>query len=694
MLEYKLAPAATERPGMLSWARLAASKALLFLFVAFLAPSWELRAQDSQDVVIIPLAPISSIQAKARETQRARDSRDSKEAGEPMAAERAEPIAWEKTDASLARSPAPPALPADPGESEILVIPLTKLPSPEETGPKAAGPKGPGPEGQPLEAALDDKDDGHGQERPESLGFQAGPGEGDSPETAGLGALDRLAGPESPEGYPNGPSPRQVPRWVDSALKAPSIGPARKSAPPEPYEGFPDIEVIPAEPGSSDNLSLGPLDPDGRALGPVPGIEPEILLASVSAPREGKAHSPAEGRARMLFVGDIMVHGQQLAIARKGKEYDFSYQFPKIAGLLADSYLVGNLETVLAGEGSSYAGYPAFNTPDSFLLALKSLGLDAVTLANNHIMDRKAEGAKRTVGLLEGAGIKWTGLGLGEIPPNAPLLVEHGGLRWAFLSFAYGSNTVLPQKDPSSGLHLNVMNEEDVLSGIKAAKALSPDVLAVFFHWGNEYQLSPTKGQKDMAALCLQNGAQLVIGTHPHVLQPMEIAQTPEGPALVAYSLGNFVSNQRSLPRERSVVLAVEMERNPDGRARLAKVEVAPIWTLARGGKNRTVEVVYAGDQSYLGEGGLRPAWVAGEGTDKASPAIQPAGLFDLSPPLEQREEPVQLTGPELSKMAKVGQAVVDFLGASPEPGPDGFHSLWDTSSPETLPVPRRKSPS
>ena len=275
-------------------------------------------------------------------------------------------------------------------------------------------------------------------------------------------------------------------------------------------------------------------------------------------------------RGRALFIGDIMAHKQQLEAAESGdgaggKLWDFGPQFRRVKPLFKDALIVGNLETTFAGPEKGFAGYPSFNTPDSLADALTDLGVHLVTLANNHILDRGAGGARRTVEVLERAGILWTGLGLDDVPRNGALLVEHEGMRWAFVNYSYGSNRILS----SSDVQLNVISEAAVSEGMARARALNPDVLVACFHWGQEYQFAPSSSQKKAAETALAHGAHLVVGTHPHVLQPMEVRFSSSGDRadarLVAWSLGNFVSFQRTLPRERSCILAVEVVKPSDG---------------------------------------------------------------------------------------------------------------------------------
>lgn len=371
----------------------------------------------------------------------------------------------------------------------------------------------------------------------------------------------------------------------------------------------------------------------------------------------------AETRARFLFIGDIMVHQQQLDAAlykgkdkRKLKTYDFGLQFRRIKPLIEDAFLVGNLETVLAGTGKKlkYSGYPLFNTPDSFTDTLNDLKIDLLTLANNHIFDRGAAGARRTTVALDSADLKWTGLGLDDIPSNDAVLLENDGIKAAFVNYSYGSN-LWPK---SSDVHLNTISEENIKAGIERAKSLSPDVIIALFHWGNEYHFKPSIHQKNAADWAFSDGADLLIGTHPHVLQPVEV-RTDENNKVkaVVWSLGNFVSFQRTLPRERTCILSAEFVKNDDGFTRLVRLSAVPLYVVAPGQKR--TEVTYAGTNENI---------------------IEKLNFEGLSKS-------------QLKNIRTIGKNVLDFLGAQDRFDEYGFNILWSEESFDVLPVSRRKSP-
>ena len=364
----------------------------------------------------------------------------------------------------------------------------------------------------------------------------------------------------------------------------------------------------------------------------------------------------AETRARFLFIGDLMIHDQQLDAAKTKDGYDFSPSFRRIKPLLHGEFLVGNLETVFAGTGKKlrYAGFPFFNTPDVFTENLSNdLEIDLLTLANNHIFDRGSSGARRTTQVLDSADLAWIGLGLDDIPSNDAIVLENNGIRAAFINHTYGSNEWPKSRD----VHLNVISSTDIQASMTRAKALSPDVIIALFHWGNEYHFSPNVHQKNAAEWAFSEGAKLVVGTHPHVLQPVEVRVSSNDVKAVAWSLGNFVSFQRTLPRERSVILAAEFVKDDDGVTRLAGLSVVPTYVVAPGRKR--TEVTYSGNEAAVIE------------------------RLDFS----------GLSKQQVNNLRGIGRAVLDFLGAQKVSDDLGFSVLWREESADVLPVSRRKSP-
>jgi poly-gamma-glutamate capsule biosynthesis protein CapA/YwtB (metallophosphatase superfamily) len=247
-------------------------------------------------------------------------------------------------------------------------------------------------------------------------------------------------------------------------------------------------------------------------------------------------------KVSLLFIGDIMQHISQINAAynpvTKQYEYDECFQFVKPYFESVD-FAIGNLELTLAGK--PFTGYPQFSAPDALAVALKDAGMDVLVTANNHSADRYKKGIERTIRVLDSLQILHTGTFKDTLHRSAtyPLMLTKGDFKIALLNYTYGTNGI-PVPKPTV---VNLIDTAVIRKDIKYAAKLNPDYIVVFTHWGNEYQSLPSKEQKQLTEFIFKQGAQIVIGSHPHVLQPMEWNKDKN--QLVVYSLGNFVSGQR-----------------------------------------------------------------------------------------------------------------------------------------------------
>jgi poly-gamma-glutamate capsule biosynthesis protein CapA/YwtB (metallophosphatase superfamily) len=272
----------------------------------------------------------------------------------------------------------------------------------------------------------------------------------------------------------------------------------------------------------------------------------------------GSAYAQDTTRLSLLFLGDIMQHDSQIADAydKSTGSYDYRPCFEYIKPYIqAVDVAIGNLEVTLAGK--PYKGYPQFSAPDELLVALKDLGMDVIVTANNHSVDRGKAGLERTITMLDSFKILHTGTFKSQAEKNKlhPLVVERQGVKLAILNYTYGTNG-LPVHRPNI---VNMLDTAAIRKDLVAAAALKPDVIIVFPHWGGEYQSLPSKSQKAIADLCFRYGAQLVIGSHPHVVQPMEWHR--EKNQVIAYSLGNFVSGQRKRYTDGGAMIRIVLEK-------------------------------------------------------------------------------------------------------------------------------------
>jgi len=263
-------------------------------------------------------------------------------------------------------------------------------------------------------------------------------------------------------------------------------------------------------------------------------------------------------RISLLFAGDVMGHDSQIASAYdpETKSYDYTSCFQFIQPYVAAADVaIANLEVTLAGP--PYKGYPQFSSPDALAEALKDIGFDALVTANNHCIDRGKQGLVRTIEMLDKLSIPHTGTFVDTVSRlnDSPLLIEKNGFKLGLLNNYYGTNGIAI---PKSSI-VNLLDTAIIKADITKAKEARPDVIIVFTHWGTEYQSLPSKWQKQLTDFCFAQGAGLVIGAHPHVIQPMEWRKASN--QFIAYSLGTFVSGPRKRYTDGGAMAYVELEK-------------------------------------------------------------------------------------------------------------------------------------
>lgn len=333
------------------------------------------------------------------------------------------------------------------------------------------------------------------------------------------------------------------------------------------------------EPGGlAGSEEAGPADrPGGEAARETRRPEPE-------APRVHDVH------ARLLAVGDIMMHIPQ---TRSGYDaetgtYNFDSFFAEVKPILsAGDWVFGNLETPLAGEDLGYSGYPLFNAPPELADALKNAGFQVLSTANNHSLDRKETGVLRTLENLRARGLVPVGTAASPEEAETIVIETRNGIALAFLAYTYGTNGIpLPQDKPYL---VSLIDETRMTEQIRKARELGADAVAVSMHFGQEYQSRPNEEQKRLAELLVRAGADIVLGSHPHVLQPYEMIEVMNDAGelrkgVVIYSMGNFISNQdrtrnHNKPTEVGVIFEVEIrKRFPDGDVAIAGTRTIPTY--------------------------------------------------------------------------------------------------------------------
>lgn len=292
---------------------------------------------------------------------------------------------------------------------------------------------------------------------------------------------------------------------------------------------------------------------------------------------------------RIAAAGDIMVHSTQITSAYDDQTgtYNFKPMFEDVRPILSEADLaIANFETTTAGPSREYAGYPAFNSPDEVIDAIKYAGIDVLTTANNHSLDTGRDGLKRTVNTINEKGIDTVGT-YAEVPDTRVLLKDVKGIKLAIISYTESTNGIGDQYPPDE-LHamLNMMEKDHIIRDIQSAKDLGADFIIAYMHWGTEYMEEPNEKQVEYAYMMAEEGVDLILGSHPHVIQRSEVIETAEQETFVIYSMGNFISNQRmeTLGEDRQltedgVIVNIDIRKNEQtNETTIEHVEYVPTW--------------------------------------------------------------------------------------------------------------------
>lgn len=290
--------------------------------------------------------------------------------------------------------------------------------------------------------------------------------------------------------------------------------------------------------------------------------------------------SAANGqRISLLFTGDIMGHDSQIASAENRQTHTYNYDtvFTYIKPVLSEpDVTISNFEVTLAGP--PYKGYPQFSSPAELAVACRNAGIDYFVLANNHAADRGEQGILSTIHKLDSLGIPHTGTWADQAARDSlsPLMIRKNGFNIALLNYTYGTNGIKVPKP----VIVDTLNRNLIADDIRKAKSRNPDAVVLFLHWGTEYDTVPRLEQTSLASFCLSAGADLVIGSHPHVIQKMVWEKRPgTKDEVVVYSLGNFVSNQRKPKTDGGTIVRLELEKDTSG-VRIASAGYFLTWVF------------------------------------------------------------------------------------------------------------------
>lgn len=321
----------------------------------------------------------------------------------------------------------------------------------------------------------------------------------------------------------------------------------------------------------------------------------KLLLFSLLSFITGAAAPGEPQGADLLFVGDAMQHQAQLDAAWAaggGKCYDYSDCFSLIAPeITVADYAVCNLEVPLGG-GPDYSGYPCFSAPDSYAAALRDAGFDLFLTANNHCLDRRDKAARRTIDALDSLGVDQIGTfhDSADRKNKVPFVKNISGIKVGFLNYTYGTNGI----EPRDGVEVSLIDKAKMAEEIRRTREAGAEIVVVTIHWGVEYVLLQNRNQEELADFLVDKGVDLIIGSHPHVIQPMKVVRNEKEKkdVLVVYSLGNFISNMKTADTRGGALVRVRIERGPDGVARFKNADYDTFLSAKPTGKGTNFMVV------------------------------------------------------------------------------------------------------
>lgn len=286
----------------------------------------------------------------------------------------------------------------------------------------------------------------------------------------------------------------------------------------------------------------------------------------------------------MTAIGDTLCHNTQYwdAYNSSTKQYDFSYVYDDIKDYTSSADItIGSLETTFAGEDRGYSNYPVFNSPDNLATGLKDIGVDVISLAGNHALDYGYSGICRTIDVLDNVGISHLGTYKSAEDQDKILIKDVKGVKIAFINYTYGTNGIpVPSDKPYC---LNLIDKDLISKQIKQAKEQNVDMIVACMHWGTEYKTSANDEQKELADFLFKSGVDIILGNHPHVLEPMEkktitLDDGSTKDVFVVYALGNFTADQRAEITRDSAILNLDITKDSHGKILINKVSYVPIY--------------------------------------------------------------------------------------------------------------------
>lgn len=284
----------------------------------------------------------------------------------------------------------------------------------------------------------------------------------------------------------------------------------------------------------------------------------------------------------LTALGDVLCHNTQYwdAQDKTTNTYDFSYVFENVKEYTSSADVtIANLETSFAD--APYSNYPTFNSPESLATALKDIGIDIITTAGNHCLDKGFKGLSETIDVLDKNEIEHLGTYKSAEDQQKLFVKDVNGAKVAFIDYTYGTNGIpIPT---GKEFCVNLIDKDKIKAEIEKAKEQKVDVIIACMHWGQEYHTTQTKEQEDLADFLFQNGVDIIIGNHPHVIEPFETKEVtmPDGTkkqCFVAYALGNFTADQNYPNTRDSIIINLKITKKTDGSVSIDSSDYIPLY--------------------------------------------------------------------------------------------------------------------
>ncbi|MEA1962497.1 MAG: CapA family protein [Bacillota bacterium] len=294
---------------------------------------------------------------------------------------------------------------------------------------------------------------------------------------------------------------------------------------------------------------------------------------AVVTPKEDKKETIS-----LVATGDILMHNTVIWSGRSGQDYNYDHLFAPVKHIISSAdYASVCLESAIAGPAAGFTGYPTFNSPDQLAPSLKASGFNLIATASNHCLDRGYKGAERTIKILQEAGLDTIGTYTSLEESQKHFIRDIRGVKVGYLAYTYGTNGIpIPENRP---FFIRSLDKETIVSDIVNLRP-TVDVLIVILHWGVEYSPFPTEKQREMAKIFFENGADALIGSHPHVIQPSELMNINGKDHFVIYSMGNSIGHQHGVERNSGVIVRLNFTKNFNtNETNMSKVEFYPTFS-------------------------------------------------------------------------------------------------------------------